>query len=97
MSDKQQRSNHSSAAGPRPPISTKNPITGEELPEGYIAGFEPNSFFYNDDKGIRHSIYMPKGTHKPAIKYYEEQNWDELAKYPKWGMNSISIGKILNC
>lgn len=72
-------------AGPRPPPSTKNPITGEELPKGYTAAFECNMMSYKDGDGKEHSIYMPPGTMSTACKHYRESNWDELAKFPPWG------------
>ena len=46
---------------------------------------ECNMMVYMDSVGIKHEIYMPKGTMQRACKLLEEKNWDELAKYPKWG------------
>ncbi|KAH8197098.1 hypothetical protein TruAng_008737 [Truncatella angustata] len=39
---------------------------------------------YTDDKGVRHSIYMPKGTMQLACDHYENKRWDELAKFDKY-------------
>lgn len=85
MSDHHNHGKNCSEAPPDPPVSNKNPVTGEDLPEGYEAVFEPNHFVYGDNEGIRHSIHLPAGTYRKAMKYYEEENWNELAKFPVWG------------
>lgn len=90
MSGQHKGDSTTSHAALQPPRSDKIPITGEPLPEGFTAIFEPNKLEYNDGKGVRHSIHMPTGTFRKAIKYYEDENWDELAKHPAWGMSSLT-------
>lgn len=91
MSGQHKLSSTTSQATADPPPLETNPITGEPLPEGFTAVFEPNNFIYNDNKGIRHNIYLPRGTYSKAMKCYEAKKWDELAKYPAWGMNSYML------
>ncbi|ATY61266.1 hypothetical protein A9K55_006523 [Cordyceps militaris] len=90
MSSQYKNDDTANQAAPDPPPSNTNPVTGERLPKGYIAVFEPNNFIYTDNNGIRHNIHLPGGTYKKAMKYYEEKNWNELAKFPAWG-------KVLQC
>lgn len=58
------------------------PISAPPIPKKTV---ECNMMVYMDCVGIKHEIYMPKGTMQRAGKLLEEKNWDELAKYPKWG------------
>lgn len=46
---------------------------------------EPNKMTYADPQGIRHEIYLPKGTFRTASAYYVDKNYEELAKFPVWG------------
>ena len=45
---------------------------------------EVNSFFYTDEKGIKHDIYIPKGTVRVASKLWSEKMFDELGKFPPY-------------
>lgn len=91
MSDHHNHGNNRSEAPPDPSVSTKNPVTGEDVPEGYMAVFEPNHFMYDDNEGTRHSIHLPASTYGQAMKYYEEGNWDDLAKFPVWSIGLLIL------
>ncbi|MCJ1379567.1 hypothetical protein MMC17_002669 [Xylographa soralifera] len=43
-----------------------------------------NCMNYTDAEGKQHSIYMPAGTLEIASKYFVENNFEELAKFPAW-------------
>jgi len=45
---------------------------------------ECNMMSYVDGEGVKREIWMPKGTMTTACKYFSEENWDELAKFPVW-------------
>jgi homoaconitase/3-isopropylmalate dehydratase large subunit len=66
------------------PTSHAPPNTQQEQVYDFIV--EPNSMSYEDDQGIVHHIYMPKGTMKKATEFFLAKNWVELAKFPPWGM-----------
>ncbi|GIJ85109.1 hypothetical protein Asppvi_003965 [Aspergillus pseudoviridinutans] len=43
---------------------------------------QPNKLVFFDKSGERHEIYLPKGTIQKAIDLSQEENWDELLKFP---------------
>lgn len=88
MSSRQKDAKTTSQADPNPPFENINPIMREPLPDGYTAVFEPNNFKYKDSNGIEHNKHMPRGTFRKALKYYEQGNWGNLAKYPAWSNGS---------
>ncbi|KAI0154597.1 hypothetical protein GGR57DRAFT_106428 [Xylariaceae sp. FL1272] len=51
------------------------------LPPGPLKTAQPNNMEYQDGDGVWHSIYMPQGTMKAACDHYQNQRWDELAKF----------------
>lgn len=46
----------------------------------------PNKMVYTDDKGKRWEIYMPARDVYKGLDHFRKEEWDELAKFPKWGM-----------
>lgn len=68
------------------------------MPEGGFnctKTFEPNMMFFTDAEGQEHKIHMPKGTFKAALKYFNEKNYGELAKFPVWGWFSKFSSSII--
>jgi len=51
----------------------------------YEKVLEPNRMEYEDGDGLKHAIYMPKGTASKAGQHLVKQEWGELAKFPRWG------------
>ncbi|KAF7166918.1 hypothetical protein CNMCM5623_000455 [Aspergillus felis] len=48
---------------------------------------QPNKLVFFDKSGERHEIYLPKGTLQKAIGLLQEENWDELLKFPPYNQN----------
>lgn len=46
---------------------------------------ECNSMEFVDSHGVKHKIYLPKGTMKRACQLFADENWDELVKFPVYG------------
>ncbi|PKX95328.1 uncharacterized protein P174DRAFT_403998 [Aspergillus novofumigatus IBT 16806] len=45
---------------------------------------QPNKLVFFGKSGERHEIYLPKGTIQKAIDLLQEENWDELLKFPPY-------------
>ncbi|GFF82219.1 hypothetical protein IFM47457_05730 [Aspergillus lentulus] len=45
---------------------------------------QPNKLVFFDKSGERHEIYLPKGTIQKALDLLQEENWDELLKFPPY-------------
>ncbi|KAL1963941.1 hypothetical protein VTN77DRAFT_7616 [Rasamsonia byssochlamydoides] len=57
--------------------------TAEEAP-ACEKSVNPNSMVFFDKDGVRHQIYMPKGSFEYACELAEAEDWDTLAKFPVW-------------
>ncbi|MCJ1436563.1 hypothetical protein MMC27_005943 [Xylographa pallens] len=55
-----------------------------EVAENCKKSVRPNCMTYTDAEGTEHSIHMPTGTYEIATKYFVENNFEELAKFPAW-------------
>lgn len=45
---------------------------------------KPNMMFYTDGQGVKHEIYIPRGQNEEVTRLYVNEDWEALAKYPKW-------------
>jgi len=45
---------------------------------------QPNMMSYTDDKGIVRQIHLPTGLYQKAVDHLTKNEYDELAKFPKW-------------
>ncbi|KAL0476119.1 hypothetical protein QR685DRAFT_69517 [Neurospora intermedia] len=61
-----------------PPPSTETKPLDTPTP---IQTAQANNMVYTDDKGIKHSIYLPQGTLRRASEYLQNKRWDDLAKF----------------
>ncbi|KAK3685402.1 hypothetical protein B0T22DRAFT_492325 [Podospora appendiculata] len=55
--------------------------------EGYVytTSVPCNMMSYTDGEGVGHEIFLPAGqAGKAAAGYFANEQWAELAKYPKW-------------
>jgi hypothetical protein len=59
---------------------------GPQDEEEYEITVQPNKMKYYDAQGTEHEIHLPRGTSERAGQLWAEENWDELAKFPKWGI-----------
>jgi hypothetical protein len=50
---------------------------------------EPNKLVFFGRSGELHEIYVPKGTLQKAIDLLQEENWDELLKFPPYSESSL--------
>ncbi|KAH8718619.1 hypothetical protein HC256_003251 [Beauveria bassiana] len=50
----------------------------------------PNKMVFTDDKGERREIYMPARDFYKAMAHVIKEEWDELAKFPKWENQSYT-------
>jgi hypothetical protein len=46
----------------------------------------PNSMSFTDNAGERHNIFLDLYDHDRACQLTKDKNWEELKKYPKYGM-----------
>lgn len=44
----------------------------------------PNSTIYHDAQGVKHEIYIPARDYYKAQNHLVNEEWDELAKFPKY-------------
>ncbi|KAJ4159836.1 uncharacterized protein LMH87_007775 [Akanthomyces muscarius] len=44
----------------------------------------PNKMVYTNDEGERREIYMPTRDFYKAMAHIRKEEWDELAKFPRW-------------
>ncbi|KAI1147716.1 hypothetical protein F4825DRAFT_436468 [Nemania diffusa] len=52
-----------------------------KLPTGSLPVAALNNMEYEDNNGVKHSIYLPQGTVHAAWDHLENERWDELAKF----------------
>lgn len=50
---------------------------------------QPNKMSFTDAQGVRHEIHMPKGTFEQACRLFIAEDWEELAKFPKWSRSEL--------
>jgi hypothetical protein len=51
----------------------------------YTASVEFNKMSYVDAAGKTHEIHIPTGKAAEACEHFVNEDWEELAKFPKWG------------
>jgi hypothetical protein len=56
----------------------------------YTVSVECNKMSYVDDAGKSHERHIPTGKAAEAREHFVNEDWKELAKFPKWG-------KLLSC
>ncbi|KEY73951.1 hypothetical protein S7711_11401 [Stachybotrys chartarum IBT 7711] len=67
------------------PNPTKREFTTSDSKEDeYEITVQPNKLVYFDASGVEHEIYLPRGTSERAGQLWLKEDWDQLAKYPKW-------------
>ncbi|KAJ2968782.1 hypothetical protein NQ176_g9013 [Zarea fungicola] len=49
-----------------------------------------------DDAGVKHEIYIPARDFYKAMEHSKKNEWDELAKFPKWDNQGYSEADNLN-
>ncbi|ATY66536.1 hypothetical protein A9K55_000494 [Cordyceps militaris] len=59
-------------------------------PEACTVVHHPNHMVYFDENGVRREIYMPVRDFFKACAHYKNEEWDELAKFPKWENQSYT-------
>lgn len=55
----------------------------------------PNKMVYTNDEGERREIYMPTRDFYKAMAHIRKEEWDELAKFPRWGKLSPPQHELL--
>ncbi|GAQ07580.1 hypothetical protein ALT_4901 [Aspergillus lentulus] len=50
---------------------------------------QPNKLVFFGKSGERHEIYLPKGTIQKALDLLQEENWDELLKFPPYSESNL--------
>lgn len=45
----------------------------------------PSKMAHTNDEGERREIYMPTRDLYKAMAHIRKEEWDELAKFPRWG------------
>ncbi len=44
----------------------------------------PDMMSYTDGDGVKHEIYIPARDYYKCTLHFVKEEWDELAKFPKW-------------
>jgi len=59
---------------------TERKCTGTALPE---------LMTFKDAEGSEHKIFMAIGTHESAYQHFMHEDWDELKKFPEYGIHPL--------
>ena len=57
---------------------------GNTMPYPVLGNYDADQMKYEDGAGVWHYIYLPEGQMLQAAKYYKEEDWEALARFPKW-------------
>ncbi|KFA80363.1 hypothetical protein S40288_11662 [Stachybotrys chartarum IBT 40288] len=67
-----------------PNPTKRESTTSDSKEDEYEITVQPNKLVHFDANGGEHEIYLPRGTSERAGQLRLKEDWDELAKYPKW-------------
>lgn len=49
----------------------------------------PELMTFKDAEGAEHRIFMDLGTHETAYQHVMDENWEELKKFPSYGIHLV--------
>ncbi|KAF2717839.1 hypothetical protein K431DRAFT_288182 [Polychaeton citri CBS 116435] len=70
------------------------PLNDLQIPTRSV---EPNCMSYEDGDGVKREIYLPQGSFQAASDYFQNQRWDELAKFVPYTGQGYSESDYKSC